>query len=34
MDQLRGFRLVSNDYVAITSNESLALSLRLEVTGH
>ena len=32
-EQLRGFRLVGNNYVAITSSESLTLSLRLEVTG-
>ena len=32
-EQLRGFRLVGDDYVAVTSNESLALGLQLEVTG-
>ena len=33
LGQLRGFRLVDNEYVTVTSNESLALGLRLEVTG-
>ena len=32
-EQLRGFRLVGDDYVPIVANASLALGLRLEVAG-